>query len=120
MITFASDYPFIDIFWTMIIFFAWVIWIWTLVAVLVDVFSRSDLSGWGKAGWTFFVIVLPFLGVLIYLIAHGKDMGERRLKEARARMPSGGATEIAQAKQLLDSGTISQAEFDQLKANALS
>jgi hypothetical protein len=120
MIPFASDYPFLDIFWTMIIFFAWVIWIWTLVAVLVDVFSRSDLSGWGKAGWTFFVIVAPFLGVLIYLIAHGKDMGERRLKEARARAGAGGAAEIAQAKQLLDSGAITQAEFDQLKANALS
>ena len=124
MIPFASDYPFLDIFWTMIIFFCWVIWIWILITVLMDVFGRADLSGWGKAGWTVFVIVLPFLGVLIYLIAHGKDMGERRMAEAQARMPrpsgAGGAGEIAQAKQLLDSGAISQAEFDQLKAQALS
>jgi Phospholipase_D-nuclease N-terminal len=71
MVMMASDYPFLSIFWTMMIFVFWVIWIWLVVTVLADVFRRKDLSGWGKAGWTVFVIVLPFLGVLIYLIAHG-------------------------------------------------
>jgi hypothetical protein len=71
MVMMASDYPFLSIFWTMMIFVFWVIWIWLVITVLADVFRRKDLSGWGKAGWTVFVIVLPFLGVLIYLIANG-------------------------------------------------
>jgi Phospholipase_D-nuclease N-terminal len=65
----ASDYPFLDIFWTMLIFFAWVIWIWLLILVLSDNFRRRDHSGWAKAGWTLFVIFLPLLGVLVYMIA---------------------------------------------------
>jgi hypothetical protein len=127
----AADYPFLDVFWTMLVFFCWVIWIWILVVVLSDVFRRHDLSGWGKAGWTLFTIVLPFLGVLIYLIAHGKDMGERRMQEVESQRAqfdehirgvagSGGpAAEIAGAKQLLDSGAIDEAEFAQLKRKAL-
>ena len=75
---FAADYPFLDIFWTMIIFFSWVIWIWTVIAVLADVFSRHDVSGWAKAAWVVFVIVLPFLGVLCYLIAYSAGIAERR------------------------------------------
>jgi Phospholipase_D-nuclease N-terminal len=74
----ATAYPFLSIFWTMMIFVFWVIWIWIVIMVLVDVFHRSDLSGWVKAGWTVFVIVLPYLGVLIYLIANGTGMAERR------------------------------------------
>ena len=65
----ATDYPFLDIFWTMVIFFAWVIWIWLLIMVLWDNFTRRDHSGWAKAGWTVFVIFLPLIGVLIYMIA---------------------------------------------------
>ena len=129
----AADYPFLDIVGTMLIFFAWVIWFWILIRVLVDVFRRHDISGWGKAGWTLFMIVLPFLGVLIYLIAHGKEMGQRDVEQARASQaqfdqyvksvagPNGGAaTEIANAKSLLDSGEITQAEYDSLKAKALA
>jgi hypothetical protein len=131
----AADYPFIDILGTLLIFFAWVIWFWILIRVLVDVFRRHDLSGWGKAGWTLFMIVLPFLGVLIYLIAHGKDMGQRDLDQmqaAQAQMDAhirsvsgsgganGAAAEIARAKELLDSGAITQAEYDSLKAKALA
>ena len=130
----AADYPFLDIFWTMLVFFGWVIWIWMLVIVLSDIFSRQDLSGWGKAAWVLFTIVLPFLGVLIYLIAHGKDMAERRATEAATQQRhidehirsvasgggDGGAGEIAKAKQLLDSGAIDQAEFDALKRKALA
>jgi hypothetical protein len=128
----AADYPFLDILGTMLIFFAWVIWFWILIRVLVDVFRRHDLSGWGKAGWTLFMIVVPFLGVLIYLIAHGQDMGKRDVEQARAQRAQfddyvksvsaedGGAAQIAQAKNLLDSGTITQEEYDRLKAKALS
>jgi len=128
----AADYPFLDIFWSMIIFFCWVIWIWMVIAILMDIFSRHDISGWGKAAWCVFIIVLPFLGVLIYLIAHSKDMAERRAGEQRAARADfddyvktvatngGPATEIAKAKELLDSGAITQAEFDALKTKALS
>jgi hypothetical protein len=123
----AADYPFLEILGTMILFFCWVIWIWTLVVILSDVFRRSDLSGWGKAGWTAFLIFLPFLGALIYLGAHGREMGERRVQDAEAalartyqRAGGGGASEIAQAKSLLDSGAINQAEFEQLKAKAMT
>ena len=73
----ASSYPFLDIFWTMLIFFFWVIWIWLVVIVLLDVFRRHDLSGWGKAGWTVFVVILPYLGVLVYVIVHGSGLAER-------------------------------------------
>ena len=98
----------------------------------LDIFSRHDISGWGKAAWCVFIIVLPFLGVLIYLIAHSKDMAERRAGEQRAARADfddyvktvatngGPATEIAKAKELLDSGAITQAEFDALKTKALS
>jgi Phospholipase_D-nuclease N-terminal/Short C-terminal domain len=129
---FAADYPFLDIFWTMIIFFSWAIWIWTVISVLSDVFTRHDLSGWAKAAWVVFVIVLPFLGVLIYLIANGGSMAQRRMQQsqtARAEFddyvktvasPGGAAAEIEKAKQLLDSGAITQAEFDSIKAKALA
>jgi hypothetical protein len=129
---FAADYPFLDIFWTMIIFFSWAIWIWTVISVLSDVFTRHDLSGWAKAGWVVFVIVLPFLGVLIYLIANGGSMAQRRMDQSQAARaefddyvktvasPGGAAAEIEKAKQLLDSGAITQAEFDSIKAKALA
>ena len=81
----AADYPFLDILGTMLIFFAWVIWFWILIRVFVDVFRRDDISGWGKAGWVVLCIVVPFLGVLIYLIAHGQDMGKRDIEQARAQ-----------------------------------
>lgn len=77
----AAAYPFLNIFWTMTIFVFWAIWVYTVIAVLVDVFARRDLSGWGKAGWTAFVIVLPYLGVLVYLIANGAAMAARGASE---------------------------------------
>jgi Short C-terminal domain len=127
----ATSYPFLDVFWSMLIFFAWVIFIWIAITVLIDVFRRHDLSGWGKAGWTIFVIILPWLGVLIYLIANHNGMTERRVKEAKAsqqqfddyvRTTAGGgaAAEIEKAKGLLDSGAITQEEFDSIKAKALA
>ena len=71
----ASNYPFLDVMWTMFIFFAWVIWVWLLIMVLSDIFRRPDVSGWGKAGWTLFVIFLPLLGVLVYMIARPPEEG---------------------------------------------
>ena len=88
---FAADYPFLDVFWTMILFFLWMAWIWCLVLILSDVFRRDDLSGWGKAAWTIFIIVVPFLGVLVYLIAHGQDMGERNLRDSARYSPPAAA-----------------------------
>ncbi len=131
----ATSYPFLDILWTMIIFFAWVIWIWIAITVLIDVFRRHDISGWAKAAWVVFVIILPFLGVLVYLIANHTGMADRKIKDTQAAQEqfddyvrktagasggAGAATEIDKAKQLLDSGTITQAEFDQIKAKALA
>jgi hypothetical protein len=128
----SDDYPFLGVFWSMIVFFAWVIWFWLLITVFSDIFRRKDLSGWGKTGWIVLVIVLPYLGVFIYLIAHSKDMAERRTQEAQAaqaqfdnyvRTTAGSgsaAAEIDKAKQLLDTGTITQAEFESIKAKALA
>src|SRR6185369_6428840 len=79
----GADYPLLNIIWTMLVFFGFVIWIWVLFMVFADLFSRNDVSGWGKAGWTLLVIFLPLLGVLIYLIAEGKGMAERRAKEVQ-------------------------------------
>src|SRR3954447_4716639 len=79
----AADYSFLDILWTMIIFFAWVAWIWIAVTVLADIYRRHDLSGWAKAAWTVLIIVLPFAGVLIYLVGHSKGMAERNTESAK-------------------------------------
>ena len=126
----ASDYPFLDVLWTMFIFFLFVIWIWILITVFVDIFRRKDTSGFSKAAWIIFVIILPYLGVLIYLIANHDGMADRNLAQMQAqraatddyiRSVSGGAAaEIEKAKGLLDSGAITQAEFDSIKAKALA
>ena len=129
----AADYPFLDILWTMLIFFFWVAWIWILIVILSDVFRRRDIGGGKKAVWVIFVIALPFIGVLAYLITNSDDMAERRMKDmqnaqadfdehVRSVAGSGGgaATEIESAKRLLDSGAINQEEFDAIKAKALA
>jgi hypothetical protein len=128
----AADYPFLDVLWTMLVFFGWVIWFWLLITVCSDLFRRHDISGWGKAAWTLFMIVVPFLGVLVYMIAQGRHMAERTSAEAasnRAQFDSyvrdvatnGGPTDqIAKAKQLLDTGAIDPSEFDQIKRRALA
>ena len=127
----ASNYPFLDVVWTMLIFFLWVVWFWLLFTVFAGVFRRTDLSGWGKTGWIVFTIVLPFLGVFVYLITQGSGMTERNLQRTQAaradfdeyvRDTAGGgaAAEIERAKKLLDSGAITQAEFDSIKQKALA
>lgn len=128
----AADYPFLDIVLTMIIFFAWVVWIWMMIMILSDVFRRRDISGWAKATWIVFLIVLPFVGVLVYLIAQHDGMAERRageLQDAEAHMDDylravaadqGSAAEIGKAATLLERGAISQTEFEAIKAKALA
>ncbi len=128
----AADYPFLDVLWTMIIFFLWVLWFWLLFTVFGDVFRRRDLSGLGKTGWIVFTIVLPFLRVFVYLISQGAGMTERNLERARSSQAQfdeyvretassgGAAAEIERAKSLLDSGAISQAEFETIKQKALA
>jgi Short C-terminal domain/Phospholipase_D-nuclease N-terminal len=132
MLTIAASYPFLDVLWDILIFFAWVIFIWIAITVLIDVFRRHDISGWGKAGWVVLVVILPWIGVLAYLIFNHDGMAERRANEARAAQSQfddyvrqtagsgGAASEIAKAKQLLDSGAITQQEFESLKAKALA
>ena len=126
----AADYPFLDVLWTMLIFFVWIIWFWLLITVFADIFRRRDLGGGGKVLWIIFVIILPFLGVFIYLLSQHDEMAERnvqRMQAAQAQtdqyireVAGGSAAEIEKAKGLLDSGAITQAEFDQIKAKALA
>jgi hypothetical protein len=128
----AASYPFLDVLWTMVIFFIWILWFTLLFRVWGDIFRRHDLSGLGKTGWLIFTIVLPFLGVFIYLITQNDAMTQRDIDRAQAQRAqfddyvrttatSGGATaEIEKAKGLLDSGAITQAEFDALKQKALA
>lgn len=128
----ASSYPFLDVFWTMLIFFLWVAWFFILFRVIADIFRRHDIGGGAKVLWFIFVILVPFLGVFIYVIAESRGMEERSVERAqasqqqyddylRATASSGGAAaEIDKAKQLLDSGVITQAEFDAIKAKALA
>lgn len=129
----VASYPtFFEVLWTMFIFFLWVLWFWLLFTVFADIFRRHDISGWGKAGWLIFTIVLPFLGVFVYLISQSEGMGQRNLDRARSQQAqfddyvrttaggAGAAAEIDRAKQLLDSGTITQSEFEALKQKALA
>jgi hypothetical protein len=129
-VPFAADYPFLEVLWTLLIFFAWVIWFWILITIFADLFRRHDISGGKKAIWIVFLIITPFLGVLIYLIVNHEGMNERNVRQARASQEQfkeyvqsvsggGAAAEIEKAKGLLDSGAISQAEFEQIKAKAL-
>jgi ABC-type multidrug transport system fused ATPase/permease subunit len=128
----ASDYPFLDVLWTMFIFFLFIIWIWILITVFADVFRRKDIGGGMKTLWIIFVIILPYLGVFIYLIANHEGMTDRNIAQAQRQQEAtdtyiksvagsgGAAAEIERAKGLLDSGAISQAEFDAIKAKALA
>ena len=125
-------YPFLDVLWSMLVFFVWIAWFLLLFHVIADVFRRRDASGGKKTLWLIFLIFVPFLGVFIYLIANSDDMARRSMEQAeasRAQMDdyvrttagSGGAAgEIEKAKGLLDSGAITQAEYDAIKAKALA
>jgi hypothetical protein len=128
----AASYPFLDVLWTMFIFFVWILWFTLLFRVWGDIFRRHDLSGLGKTGWLIFTIVVPFLGVFIYVITQNEGMTQRTVDRAQAQRAQfdeyvretssggGSAAEIEKAKKLLDSGAITQVEFDALKQKALA
>src|SRR5262245_3148789 len=124
--------PLMDLFWSMLWFFLFFIWIWLLISLFTDIFRSEDLSGWGKAGWTIFIVVLPFLGVLVYLIARGNSMAERAMKQAAAQdqamrqyvqeaASSGGSTadELGKLAALRDKGVLTSEEFNAQKAALL-
>jgi len=126
-----ASYSFGQVMWSMLVFFAWIVFFMLLFRVFADLFSRHDIGGWGKVGWTILVICLPFLGIFIYLISQGQGMAERTMSQAQAAQnqmddyvrsvaTSSPAEEIAKAKDLLASGAITQAEFDALKNKALA
>ena len=129
----AADYPFLEVLWTMFVFFAFIIWFWILITIFVDIFRRHDIGGGTKTLWIIFVIILPFLGVFIYLITQHDGMTERNQKQMQAQQAAtdqyirsvaggggGAAGEIEKAKGLLDSGAITQQEYDAIKAKALA
>ena len=132
MTTAADDYPLVDLLWTFVLFFALMTYFWLLITALGDLFRRRDVSGWGKAAWTVFVIVLPLIGSLTYLITQGHAMADRDVQQAAAvkqrtdehiRSVAApdyrGVDEIARGKELLDRGAITQEEFEQLKRRVL-
>jgi len=128
----ATSYPFLEIFWTMLIFFAFFIWIWLLFIVFADIFRRRDSSGWVKVLWIIFIVIIPYFGVFVYLIAEHKGMTERAVEQQERNQSEmagyvrsvAGASDptqqIAKGEELLKQGTITQAEFDQIKRQALA
>jgi ABC-type multidrug transport system fused ATPase/permease subunit len=130
----GSSYPLLDLFWTMFEFFLWVIWIWILIIVFIDIFRSPDLSGWGKALWFLFVLIIPLIGVLVYLIARGGSMHERAAQQAQrqdaemrkyvqdaaASAPASTADQLAKLADLRDRGVISPEEFEREKAKVLA
>jgi Short C-terminal domain/Phospholipase_D-nuclease N-terminal len=128
----ATSYPLLEVFWTMLIFFGFVVWLVILFRVLTDIFRRPDIAGLAKVAWIVVMVVLPYLGVFIYLIAEHDGMIERaaaRQRDTQAQVDDyvrsvAGADDpteqITKAKALLDSGTITQAEFEQIKRQALA
>lgn len=129
MLLAASDYPLLNLFWTTFIIFGWVLWFWLLIKVYADVFSRRDIGGWAKAGWVVLTFVLPLVGVLIYLISQSRSMEERALAAAeeqraatdayiRSVAGDAGATQKNKARDLLESGAITDDEYDRMVGNA--
>jgi hypothetical protein len=128
----AADYPFLDVLWTLLIFFLWISWFMLLFHAIGDVFRRRDIGGGTKTLWLIFLLFAPFLGVFVYLIANSDDMAQRNAEQmaaarretddyVRSVAGSSGATgEIERAKGLLDSGAINQQEYDAIKAKALT
>ncbi|MFF0428203.1 SHOCT domain-containing protein [Streptomyces sp. NPDC004520] len=132
-----DDYPLLDLFLTMLWFFLWIMWLFLLFKVITDIFRDHSLSGWGKAGWLVFCILLPYLGVLVYVIARGKSMGRRDIEQAKeseaafqeyirkaaGTQGGGGASatdELARLADLKNKGAITAEEFEKAKAKVLS
>ena len=116
----------LQFFWYMLVFYLFFMVIWMFIAVFADIFRRENLTGWGKAGWIFLLVVFPFLGILIYMIVRPKstEQDQRMMADAQAQQArlAGGSSvdDIAKAKALFDSGAITQAEFDAIKSKALA
>ena len=127
----SSSYPLLNVFWTIFEFFLWVIWIWILIMVFIDIFRSHDLSGWGKALWFLFVLFIPLIGVLVYLIVRGGSMQQRAAQQARqqdqearayirdAAGTQSSADQLSKLADLRDRGVISAEEFDREKAKVL-
>ncbi|MEV0597287.1 SHOCT domain-containing protein [Nonomuraea cavernae] len=128
-----DDYPLLNIFLTMMWFFLWILWVMLLFRVIADIFRDDTLNGWGKAGWTIFVIVLPLLGVFVYLIARGKGMGRREVAmmadresryyeavERRVGRTTGQADELTQLADLKNHGDLTPEEYERAKAKVLA
>ena len=129
-----ADYTFFDLFWSLLVFFIWVMWFWLLFTIWFDIFRRDDISGGKKTLWLLFTILVPFLGVFVYLIMENDGMMKRAqaraqrdrqqmdeyVRQTAASGAGSAAEEIARGKELLDHGVITQAEFDVLKTNALT
>ena len=130
----AQDYPLLNLFWTMLWLFIWILWIFLLVRIILDIFRSDDLGGWSKALWVIFIIILPFIGVLVYLIARGSGMHRRDVRDARAAdqemqsyirsaaaaTPPSTAEELSKLASLRDQGVLTEAEFDAQKAKLLA
>ncbi|WP_030771916.1 SHOCT domain-containing protein [Streptomyces sp. NRRL F-2664] len=130
-----DDYPLLNLFWTMLWFFLWVMWFFLLFKIITDIFRDHGLHGWGKAGWLVLVLLVPFIGVFVYVIARGRSMHERDAKQIReseaafrsyvqqaagSRGGGGSADELGKLAALKDKGDISQEEFDRAKARILA
>ena len=134
MVLADSSYPVLNIFWTMIEFFLWILWIWILIWIFIDIFRSHDLSGWAKALWFLFVLFIPLIGVLVYLIVRGGSMHERAVSQARqqdqefrqyvqqaaAGSPASTADQLTKLADLRDRGVISAEEFEREKAKILA
>ncbi|EGX55414.1 integral membrane protein [Streptomyces zinciresistens K42] len=131
----AYDFPLLSMFWTLLWFFLWIMWFVLLFRIIGDIFRDDSLSGWGKTGWLIFVIVLPFLGVFVYLIARGKEMGTREITHAQAQQrafddyvrdragegkPASSADELAKLSEMRSHGDITDEEFRRAKELVLS
>ena len=127
------NYPLLNVFWTILELFLWVIWFWILITVFIDIFRSSDLSGWGKALWFLFVLLIPLIGVLVYLIARGGEMHERAARQAQQQddalrkylqdevaAPSSTADQLTKLADLHDRGAITDHEYEQQKAKVLA
>jgi type VI protein secretion system component VasK len=128
----SSSYPLLNIFWSMFIFFLWILWIWILIWIIIDIFRSHDLSGWAKALWFLFILFIPLVGVLVYLIARGHKMHEHAVQQAQqqdqefrayvqdAAGSQSSADQLAKLADLRDRGVISGEEFEREKAKVLS
>jgi len=128
----GTSYPLLDVFWTMLEFFLFFVWIWLLIVIFADIFRSHDMGGGQKALWVIFVIIIPFLGVLVYLIARGGSMHERAAEQAQQQQQafdsyvkqaagsSGNAEELAKLADLKEKGVLTDAEFEAQKAKLLA